>query len=179
MEAESKVIHFMGLGFSLNIIISVLATCIIVFLFCFIATRKLAVRPTSKSQLAIEYLVDLYPEHDFQLASLENRATIPLIGIHFVPVCVGCQYVGPCVHLEHRWPFLLEESYSEPNRHLRLGLDGYFADALLRHKGKWVQGIFHEQLRSPSGPAHADQIVGGIYEHFDIGVASLRKYLCR
>lgn len=28
------------------------------FLFCFIATRKLAVRPTSKSQLAIEYLVD-------------------------------------------------------------------------------------------------------------------------
>jgi F-type H+-transporting ATPase subunit a len=35
-----------------------LATCIIVFLFCFIATRKLAVRPTSKSQLAIEYLVD-------------------------------------------------------------------------------------------------------------------------
>ena len=58
MEAESKVIHFMGLGFSLNIIISVLATCIIVFLFCFIATRKLAVRPTSKSQLAIEYLVD-------------------------------------------------------------------------------------------------------------------------
>lgn len=48
----------MGLGFSLNIIISVLVTCIVVFLFSFIATRKLAVRPTSKGQLAIEYLAD-------------------------------------------------------------------------------------------------------------------------
>lgn len=48
----------MGLGFSLNIIISVLVTCIIVFLFCFIGTRKLAVRPSSKGQLMIEYLVD-------------------------------------------------------------------------------------------------------------------------
>ncbi len=58
MEAESKVIHLMGLGFSLNIIISVLVTCIIVFLFCFIGTRKLTVRPSSKGQLMIEYLVD-------------------------------------------------------------------------------------------------------------------------
>lgn len=58
MEAESKVIHLMGLGFSLNIIISVLVTCIIVFLFCFIGTRKLAVRPSSKGQLLIEYVVD-------------------------------------------------------------------------------------------------------------------------
>jgi len=58
LEAESKVIHFMGLGFSLNIIISVVATCIIVFLFSFISTRKLSVRPTSKGQLLIEYLVD-------------------------------------------------------------------------------------------------------------------------
>lgn len=58
MEAESKVIHLMGLGFSLNIIISVLVTCIIVFLFCFVGTRKLTVRPSSKGQLLIEYLVD-------------------------------------------------------------------------------------------------------------------------
>ncbi|CZQ81428.1 atpase f0 complex subunit a active site [Trichococcus palustris] len=57
MRAESKVIHLMGLGFSLNIIISVLVTCIIVFLFCFIGTRKLTVRPSSRGQLLIEYLV--------------------------------------------------------------------------------------------------------------------------
>jgi F-type H+-transporting ATPase subunit a len=57
LRAESKVIHLMGLGFSLNIIISVLVTCIIVFLFCFIGTRKLTVRPSSRGQLLIEYLV--------------------------------------------------------------------------------------------------------------------------
>ena len=92
---------------------------------------------------------------------------------------MGCQYVGACIHLEHRWPLLLEESYGQSDCHIRLGLDGDIVDALLWYQGEWVQGIFHEQLYSPSSTSHADQTFGGIYEHFDIGVASLRKYLCR
>ena len=57
MEHESKVIEFMGIGFSVNILISVAATCFIVFLFCYVCTRNLTLRP-KKGQLVIEYIAD-------------------------------------------------------------------------------------------------------------------------
>lgn len=57
MEHESKVLEFMGIGFSVNIMISVAATVLIVFLFCYICTRRLSVRPR-KAQVVMEYLVD-------------------------------------------------------------------------------------------------------------------------
>ena len=57
MEHESKVIEFIGIGFSVNILISVAATCFIVFLFCYVCTRNLTLRP-KKGQLVIEYIAD-------------------------------------------------------------------------------------------------------------------------
>lgn len=57
MEHESEVVHFLGLAFSVNILISVVAACVVVFLFCYLCTRKLAVRP-GRPQLVIEFLAD-------------------------------------------------------------------------------------------------------------------------
>lgn len=57
MEHESIVVEFMGIGFDLNIIVSLIGTCALVLLFCYICTRKLSVRP-GKAQLVIEYIAD-------------------------------------------------------------------------------------------------------------------------
>lgn len=57
LEHETKVLEFMEIGFSANILISVAATVLLVFLFCLWATRKLSIRP-GKAQLVMEYLMD-------------------------------------------------------------------------------------------------------------------------
>ncbi len=57
LEHESVIVEFMGIGFDLSIIISVIVTCIIILLFSYITTRKLSVKP-GKAQLAIEYIAD-------------------------------------------------------------------------------------------------------------------------
>ena len=57
LETESKVLEFMGIGFSVNIIISVVATVLLVFLFCYVCTRKVSIRP-GKAQSVIEWLMD-------------------------------------------------------------------------------------------------------------------------
>lgn len=57
MEHKSVVVEFMGIGFDLNIIISLAATVILVLLFVIWGTRKLAIRP-GKPQLVIEFIAD-------------------------------------------------------------------------------------------------------------------------
>lgn len=57
MEHGSRVVEFLGMSFSLNIVISVFAACLIVFLFSFICTRSLSVKP-GRGQLVFEMLAD-------------------------------------------------------------------------------------------------------------------------
>lgn len=57
MEAESKIFEFMGLSFSVPVVASTVVTCLLILLFCMIATRNVAIRPT-KLQNVFEYVMD-------------------------------------------------------------------------------------------------------------------------
>ncbi len=57
MEAESKVIHFLGLDFSVPVLVSTSVTCLLILIFCILASRKTGIRP-SKLQNAFEYIID-------------------------------------------------------------------------------------------------------------------------
>lgn len=55
---QTKVINLLGMDFSLNVLLSLFVTVVIVFIICKLLTRKLSVDKPGKAQVILEWLID-------------------------------------------------------------------------------------------------------------------------